>query len=121
MKVTVQNGASHGLSRNDVERLVLLFPPAWSSLVKAIVLYQGSEPSIVVSFYPKSGTIGLFWPPKSAPQPSKSEAVEELLVALAIVAERGALPARISPSLRSRSLNETADIRDLCLSSLANL
>jgi hypothetical protein len=115
VRVTIQNGATHGLSRDDVERLVPLFPSAWSRLVKSIVLYQSSETGFSVSFYPKEGIIGLFWPPQSLGHPSKSEAIEDFLVAMAIVAERGVLPERISKSLRSRTLDEIADVSELCL------
>lgn len=119
MRVTVQNGAAHGLSRDDVERMVQCFPSGWSRLVKSIVLYQGTETGISVSFYPKEGIIGLFWPAKSAEPPSKAEAIDKLLVAMAIVAEQGALPRYTSTSLHSRTLMEIARIHELCLASVA--
>jgi hypothetical protein len=118
VKVTVQNGATHGLSRVDVERVVQLIPVGWSRLVKSIVLYQGTETGVAVRFYPKEGIIGLFWPAKTAEQPSKSEAVEDLLVALAIVSEQGDLPRRTSASLRARTVSEIADVIELCVMAL---
>jgi len=117
MKVTVQNGATHGLSRKEVEAMVRVFPAAWSHLVKSIVLYQGGA-DIDVSFHPKEQTVGLYWPSLSV-DPSKAEAIEVLLVALAVVAERGELPARISPSLRSRLLEQVSELHRKCLAIVA--
>jgi hypothetical protein len=113
MKVTVQNGVTHGLSRREVEAIVQVFPAAWFRLVKSIVLYQG-EGNIDVTFHLKEQIVGLYWPSLSVGL-SKTEAIDALLVALAVVAERGELPARISPSLRSRLLEETSEVHQKCL------
>ncbi len=93
--------------------MVQVFPAAWSRLVKSIVLYQG-EGSIDVSFHLKEQIVSLYWPSLSVGL-SKTDAIDALLVALAVVAERGELPARISPSLRSRLLVETSEVRQKCL------
>lgn len=119
MKVIVQNGAHHGLSRHETEQVVQLFPAKWSRVVKSIVLYQGTDKEISVRFYSKSQVVGIFWPSKSAEQPTKSEAVENLLIAVAIIAEHGALPQRMSKSLRSRTLNEIAELLALCMATVA--
>lgn len=115
MKVTVQNGAAHGLTRGEVEAMVRVFPAAWSRLVKSIVLYQGGEVEIDVSFHPKERIVGLHWPSSSVVPSSKANAIEKLLVALAIVAERGELPARMSSSLRARILEQVAEVHRKCL------
>lgn len=118
MKVTVQNGATHGLSRQEVESMVPLFPPSWSKHVKHIVLYQGDGPEVTASFYPKEQILGLFWPDKAASAP-KTEGVRELLVALSVVKERGELPARLSASLRKRHQSEVAHVLSVCLPRVA--
>jgi hypothetical protein len=114
MKVTVQNGAAHGLSRRDVEAMIPLFPMSWSSCVQQIVLYQGDTPALKSAFYPKKKLLGFFWPvPVEAA--SKSEGVQELLVALSVVAERGELPDRLSPAARDRHMENVADVLRRCL------
>ncbi|MFZ2266818.1 MAG: hypothetical protein WAV95_04490 [Azonexus sp.] len=121
MKVIVQNGAVHALSRQEVEAMVRAFPKAWSHRVKSIVLYQGNELEARVSFHPKEQIIGLHGPSASTVSPqSKAKAIEALLPALAIVAERGELPARLSPSLRSRLAEQTSELRGRCLALTGN-
>ena len=114
MKVTVQNGAAHGLSRRDVETIIPLVPASWSAAVHQIVLYQGDSPDLKSAFYPKNKLLGLFWP-APAESASKADGVQELLVALSVVAERGELPERLSPALRERHLGEVADVLHRCL------
>lgn len=104
MRVTVQNGAKHGLSRSEAEMVVRVLPPSLSSVAKSLVLYGTTDSEIKVSYHPKEQVIGLYWPIERSPVPSKSQAVEELLVALSIIAESGNLPERISHSLWSRHL-----------------
>ena len=118
MKVTIQNGATHELSRKEVEAMIQVFPTAWSRLVKSIVLYQG-DADIDASFHPKEQIVGLYWPSESVAH-SKAKASEALLVALAVIAERGELPARISPSLRSRLLEQASEVQQKCLSIVAH-
>ena len=39
IKVTVQNGAHHGLSRAEASAIVNCFPAAWVKIVTDVVLY----------------------------------------------------------------------------------
>ena len=118
MKVTVQNGAIHGLSRRDVEAIVPLLPGSWSGRVRQIVLYQGDSPDLKLTFYPKAQIIGLFWPvPKEAA--SKADGLRELLLALSVVAERGELPKRLSNPVRTRHLESLGELMQTCLSQVA--
>jgi hypothetical protein len=114
MKVTVQNGAAHGLSRRDVEAIVPLFPASWANRVQQIVLYQGDTPVLRASFHPKQRTLGLFWP-VPLQSASKEEGVQELLLALSVVAERGELPDRLSPAVRERHETELGPLVRRCL------
>ena len=114
MKITVQNGATHGLSRKEVEAMACLFPSSWSRSVKSITLYQGGT-GITTKFYDSKGIMGLFWPATPTGH-TKAQAIEALLLALAIVAERGALPEKIGSSLRSRMLDGIATLHQQCLS-----
>jgi hypothetical protein len=118
MKVTVQNGAAHGLSRRDVETIIPLVPASWSGGVRQIVLYQGDSSDLKAVFYPKKKLLGLFWP-VPAESASKPDGVQELLVALSVVAERRELPERLSPALRERHVAEVADVLRRCLAKVA--
>ena len=118
MKVTVQNGAPHGLSRREVEAISPLFPESWSRRVEQIILYQGDSPALRTSFHPKDRVLGLFWPmPVEAA--SKAEGVRELLLALSLVNERGELPVRLSKALRERHLEALSGLMRRCLSQVA--
>jgi len=114
VRVTIQNGAVHGLSRAELEAIVPLFPSSWARRVSHIVLYQSRGSEVTASFYPQKNALGLFWP---APRGSVSKAVglQELLVALSIVDERDELPARVSTSLRERHVAGVADLLSRCL------
>jgi hypothetical protein len=118
MKVVVQNGAAHGLSRRDVEAVIPLFPSAWSTAVQQITLYQGREQKVSVSFYPKQQILGLFWPAEASSVP-KAEALRELLLALSVVSDRGELPARLPASVRERHNAATGELYAKCLEALS--
>lgn len=115
MKVTVQNGANHGLSRAEVEAMSQHLPGSWSRSVDAIVLYQHQQPDFLCRYYEKERILGLFWPSVEHEQPTKIEAVEEMLVALSAIADRGSLPTRLSASLRQQYLDDVVSVRAKCL------
>jgi len=119
MKVVVQNGAAHGLSRRDVESIVTLLPSSWSRFVAQITLYQGTIPSVEIKFYPKKKILGMFWPtpPDSI---SKSQGLNELLLALSVISERANLPSRLASSVREKHLAEITPFLSRCLSVVEN-
>ena len=114
MKVIVQNGATHTLSRKQAEAIVSLFPASWTKSVHSLTLYQGNGESLHVEHYPKARAVALFWPSLSHPQPTAAEATKELLVALAIASERDSLPPRVSKSMRARVEQEVATLLTQC-------
>ena len=61
MKVVVQNGSNHCLSRSEVETMTSLFPKSWDSVVKQLVLGQG--PTLTTSFHKKERLLWLYCPP----------------------------------------------------------
>ena len=115
MKVVIQNGANHCLARREVEAMLAHFPAAWSRHVESIALYQGEGPSFYAQFFAKERTLGLHSPAPEYTPTRKSAAVEELLLALAVIAERGELPQRLNPSLRAATLGSLGAVRDHCL------
>lgn len=114
MKVTVQNGSIHGISRAELEAMVPLFPAAWHRAINSIVLYQGVDPTLRVSYHPKERVAGLHWPATAQVPPTKEEALAELLVSLALISERLEVPRKVSKALRTRFLAETAVLRAKC-------
>jgi hypothetical protein len=115
MKVVVQNGARHALSRRDVEAMIPTFPPDWERQVASIVLYQTNEDHPFASYHPKEKILGLHWPASSSSRLSKSVAIEELCVALAAVAEMGHLPPRLSGQRRADYSEQTLDVQRHCM------
>lgn len=118
MKVTVQNGAAHVLSRSDVEAIIPLFPAAWSDFVGQIVLYQNVTGEPTATYFPGQRLIGLHWPrPKEAA--SKEDGVRELLLAISVSVERGEFPPNLTKSMRRRHLEAVEELRALCMLVLA--
>ena len=116
MQVVVQNGAQHGLSRRNVERMVTLFPAAWSRGVESIALCGG--PELRASFHAKERVLSLSWP-TNPPFPTASEAVVVLVAALAAVSELGAVPKKFAPATYVARSDAVAIVRDNCLHALS--
>lgn len=119
MKVTVQNGAAHGLSRRDVEAIIPLLPNSWATQIEQIILYRGQDPGVSAAFYPKKHMLGLFWPAANL-SVSKAEGLEELLVAMSVISERGELPVHLSKCARERHVAAVSELRENCLEALRN-
>lgn len=109
-RVTVQNGANHGLSRRETERLLRHIPASWCRDVTTVAISEHAEPAFSCAYFAKEKTLGVFWPSARYLQPTKVEAAEAVLVAISIVAERGELPKRIGSSLHSDHRKRTADL-----------
>jgi hypothetical protein len=119
IRVTVQNAANHGLSRREVATMLRHVPSSWARFVESVALYEHAEPAFRCTYFGKEKVLGLFWPnAEHGEQPTKAQAAEAMLIALSVVAERGALPERLSPSLREEHLNATAALRKKCLAEI---
>ena len=92
IKVTVQNGTHHGLSRAEANAIVKYFPAAWGKIVTDVVLYQSEGAKLHCEYFEKSRLLGVFWPGEQYAQPDKSEAIDEMLVALAAISKHGTRP-----------------------------
>lgn len=84
MKVVVQNGANHCLSRRDAESVARCLPRAWDSRIGQILLAAGN--SLSTSFHPKERVVCLYCPQSPEAARDKREAVSQLLRALASAA-----------------------------------
>lgn len=115
MKVVIQNGAIRTLSRQQAEAIVALFPAPWMERIDSITLCQGDHHTLQVKHYPRASAVGVFWPSSAHPQPGAAEAVQELLVALAIVTERGHLPLKVSKSVRARAEQQVSALLMRCV------
>jgi len=83
MKVIVQNGCNHALSRKEVELIIPLFPLGWRKKVKSITLCQGNN-SVEVWFHKKEKILNLFSPEDKAGS-LKNPAIEEILISLSYI------------------------------------
>lgn len=92
MKVVVQNGAKHCLSRKDAESMVRLFPSSWSSIVTQVMLAAGD--SLTTSFHRKERVICLYSPPSPPAERDKAKAASVLVRSIAT-----AVGAEVSPEL----------------------
>lgn len=97
MKVVVQNGCDHVLSRKDVEAVMLKLPARLNRSVNTVGLSQGDENGIELSFHKKEMSLELF-SPRNVESISKGEALALLVVGLLCVDDRGEWPERMSGS-----------------------
>jgi len=97
MRVVVQNGCDHVLSRKDVETVIPKLPARLSRAVNTVGLCQGDENGIALSFHKKEMSLELF-SPRNVELISKYEALTLLIVGLLCVDDRGEWPERMSGS-----------------------
>jgi len=94
--------------------MVTLFPASWSRAVKSIVLCADRAAEVHASFHAKEQSLALFWPSPPA-VPTKTEALDTLLIALATVSDTGSLPKHLSASSRAAYLEVISAVRAQCL------
>ena len=99
MNVVVQNGCNHILSRADLESALATLPESWFRDIQSVTLCQGQESRVYASFHKKEHVLGLHCP-ENHEGLTKPAAIEELLIALACIKDRGELPDRLSKAAR---------------------
>lgn len=120
MKVVIQNGVLHALSRREAECIVGQLPKRFLDVADSLVLYQGGgDPT--VEYYQRSRSVGLFWSRHSGSSELKMIGVWELLIALQVIADLGHLPARLSRSRRRAAEEETGLLLEECARVLEQL
>jgi len=109
MKVVVQNGAPHTLSRRQVEAMAALMPAAWREHVDQIAICSG--PQLTVAFHSKVRAFSLI----CSREGSVAEAVDALIAGLAVSAETGSVPKRFDPSTFVGKSGHLTRVRDECV------
>lgn len=115
MKVVIQNGCAHALSRKEIESMVGLFPDTWSKNVKTIALYQGKDPGIFANYFRKEQILGLYSPKESKNKEAKIQAVQEMIIALECIAGSADFPKNMSKAVRTMMLEKTSQVRERCM------
>ncbi len=118
MKLVIQNGCRHTLTRKEFEPMIELFPPKWSKRVKTIAFYKGDEPAIRLQYFEKEKVLGIFWPKESQGKQEKLQAIQDILVSLECISENHLLC--LDRSNLDHLLDRTALIREKCLGMLRN-
>ena len=104
MKVVVQNGCEHVLSRNDVENAIKNIPSKYFGSVSQITLCQSDNEDYYVRYYEKSKALSLFCARDT--DASKVDVLNELLIALACIYDIDEYPLKITKNRRDYYLNE---------------
>ncbi len=81
MKVVVQNGAKHCLSRKDAEAILACVPESWSSHVAQVLLAYGDR--LTTSIHAKERIVVLHCPWEPASARDKGKVASLLVEALA--------------------------------------
>lgn len=108
MKIVVQNGCDHALSRNDVTELVKLIPTSWLSAIQEISLFQSDNEAFNTEFYVKRSSLYFFCPREF--EGPKEKVVSELLISIVCIAENGDLPRKMTKSKREYYKRECGEI-----------
>ena len=104
MKIVMQNGCKHALSRDDVDAVLQNISPKYFENISNIALYQSQNEDIYVKYYRKEKIIGLFCAKDS--KVSKRDVINELLISLAVIYDIDDYPLRLSESRRRHYLEE---------------
>ena len=108
MKLVVQDGSF--LSRNRLQTVVASLPEDLSKRIGTVLVCASWEPSLRLAYSPKERMLTLFVPAHEPEPLPVTTVVREFLVALAVIAERGGLPERISKSVRAQAIQATSHI-----------
>ena len=98
MKVIVQNGANHSLSRVVVERALAGVPHEWVKNVTQLIISAETSDFPVATFHENDCSISINGPRDTAALPA---VLVELLSSLSVIAERGELPSRLGAQVRA--------------------
>lgn len=108
LRVVIQNGAQHCLTRSVVESRLRAVPDIWAKHVERVTIRETVAPEPVVSFHPKEKSVAINGPESEI---QLVRFIEALLVALSIIAEKGELPDKVGTGLwkehRAKVMDQT--------------
>lgn len=116
----VQNGANISLSRGKAEAVVDALPAALNGVAEQLLLCRSPGSDFRVAFHSKERIIALSWPKLGATQPDNRFVLAELITSLAVIADSGGLPAKLSASTARRLRDEHAEAISLALACAAD-
>ena len=96
MKVVIQNGSNHPLSRSDAESLFSGMSDSWSNIISNVTLYRSENEEIYSYYYNKSKVLGIFSPETS----KKEDVINIIYIALGCLKCIGDIPKKIPASKR---------------------
>jgi hypothetical protein len=96
MKIIVQNGAKHLLTRNVIESLLPKMPTEWGEGVDSILICSSTSERPLIEYYPKMKQVAV-WGTNT--EKSLFLILRELFVSLSVLFERGDLPQKLNKSL----------------------
>jgi len=109
MKVVVQNGSQHPITRKEMEAIIQVIPSSLKKGISSICLYHSENGELDTTFFDKSKTLGFYGHANVSTFDCKIEALEELAFALILLRDTGEIPFKLSKSKISQ-LSPEVDI-----------
>jgi hypothetical protein len=98
MKIIIQNGGNHALSRAVIERVLAECPSSWRSAVADLAICADTSDVPHVTYHGNQQSLSV----KGPRNPTGLSAVlAEVLTSLSIIAERSELPSRLGAHARA--------------------
>lgn len=111
MKIVIQNGATNPISRKKMERLVAVIPPNLFKGCRTFALCVTRNSEAQITYHPKEQIIE-FGVSSSMPQRA---IIEELILGLELIQEKGTALPKISARQRSEILTINRDVIAKCI------
>jgi hypothetical protein len=102
------------------ESVLDALPAALNGVAEQLLLCRSTGSGFRVSFHSKERIIALCWPKLGATQPDNPFVLTELITSLAVIAESGSLPAKLSTSVARRLRDEHAQAISLAIADVAD-
>jgi hypothetical protein len=102
MKVVVQNGSQHPITRKEMEDIIQVIPSSLTKGISSICLYHSESGDPDTTFFDKSKTLGFYGHANVSTLDNKIEALEELAFSLILLRDTGHIPFKLSKNKRSQ-------------------
>ena len=103
MKIVVQNGCKHPITRTEMERVSNELPSVLVRDISSICLYKSCTGENYVTFHAKEKLISFFGGSCALTLENKVSALEELVVSLVLLKSNGDIPSKVSKSKRKQT------------------